>query len=81
MVKKLRCGGLKMSHEIPKLLLEHAGTFLERREAIKTALSLGMPLDEIEAYLDWLDTVNGRRAKGPESEKGPSANSTGPSPS
>ena len=46
-----------MSHEISKLLLEHAGTFLERREAIKTALSLGMPLNEIEAYLDWLETV------------------------
>lgn len=45
-----------MSHEIAKLLLEHAGTFLERREAIKSAMSLGMPLHEIEDYLDWLDT-------------------------
>jgi DNA-binding transcriptional MerR regulator len=49
-----------MSHEIAKLLLEHAGTFLERREAIRTALSLGMPLSEIEAYLDWLDMLPGR---------------------
>ena len=47
-----------MSHEIAKLLLEHAGTFLERREAIKTALSLGMPLREIEVYLDWLDMLH-----------------------
>jgi DNA-binding transcriptional MerR regulator len=46
-----------MSHEIAKLLLEHAETFLERTEAIKSALSLGMPLAEIEEYLDWLDSV------------------------
>ena len=46
-----------MAHEIAKLLLEHAETFLERTEAIKSALSLGMPLSEIEEYLDWLDSV------------------------
>jgi DNA-binding transcriptional MerR regulator len=46
-----------MAHEIAKLLLEKAGTFLERKEAIRTALSLGMPLDEIESYLDWHDNV------------------------
>jgi hypothetical protein len=46
-----------MVHEIAKLLLEKAGTFLERTEAVRTALSLGMPLSEIEAYLDWLDHV------------------------
>jgi len=46
-----------MAHEIAKLLLEHADTFLERTEAIKTALSLGMPLREIEEYLDWLDMM------------------------
>lgn len=44
-----------MSHKIAKLMLEQAGTFLERAEAVKTALSLGMPLWEIEEYLDWLD--------------------------
>ena len=48
-----------MAHEIAKLLLEHAGTFLERTAAIQTALSLGMPLHEIEAYLDWVDSVRG----------------------
>jgi DNA-binding transcriptional MerR regulator len=48
-----------MSHEIAKLLLEHAETFLERTEAIKSALSLGMPLREVEQYLDWLDSVRG----------------------
>ena len=49
-----------MSHEIAKLLLEHAETFLERTEAIKAALSLGMPLNEIQDYLDWLDALRGR---------------------
>ena len=49
-----------MSHEIAKLLLEHAETFLERTEAIKSALSLGMPLNEIQDYLDWLDALRGR---------------------
>jgi hypothetical protein len=46
-----------MAHEVAKLMLEHAGTFLERTEAIKVALNLGMPLNEIEEYLDWLDVV------------------------
>jgi hypothetical protein len=50
-----------MAHEDAKLLLERAGTFLERTEAIKTAVSLGMPLREIEEYLDWIDTVKSRR--------------------
>ena len=31
--------------------------FLERTEAIKSAVALGMPLNEIEEYLDWLDSV------------------------
>jgi DNA-binding transcriptional MerR regulator len=48
-----------MAHEIAKLMLEHAGTFLERAEAIRVALSLGMPLHEIEKYLDWLDATRG----------------------
>ncbi len=48
-----------MSHEIAKLLLEHAGTFLERAKGVETALSLGMPLHEIEEYLDWLDVTRG----------------------
>jgi hypothetical protein len=49
-----------MSHEIAKLLLEHAETFLERTEAINSALGLGMPLSEIEEYLDWLDAMRGQ---------------------
>ena len=46
-----------MTHEIAKLLLEHADTFLERTEAIRAALDLGMPLNDIEEYLDWLDLM------------------------
>jgi DNA-binding transcriptional MerR regulator len=49
-----------MPHEIAKLILEHADSFLERGEAIKTALSLGMPLHEIEEYLDWIDMLRKR---------------------
>jgi len=54
-----------MAHEIAKLLLEHAETFLERTEAVKSALSLGMPLNDIEDYLDWLDTVRGQNQQPP----------------
>lgn len=46
-----------MSHKIAKLLLERAGTFAERSQAVQAALQLGMPLKEIEEYLDWLDMM------------------------
>jgi len=46
-----------MAHEIAKLLLEHADTFLERTQAVRTAMDLGMPLHEIQDYLDWLDAI------------------------
>jgi len=46
-----------MAHEAAKLLLEQADTFVKREEAIKAAIALGMPLSEIEEYLDWLDLV------------------------
>ena len=50
-----------MAHEIARLILEHAESFLERAEAIETALSLGMPLHEIEEYLDWLDSLKSEK--------------------
>ena len=63
-----------MAHEIAKLVLEKAGTFLERTEAVRTALSLGMPLQEIESYLDWLDnmrsTTGAEANNDPKSKKG-----------
>jgi hypothetical protein len=46
-----------MAHEIAKLLLEHAGTFVERTEAVRVAMSLGMPIHEIQEYLDWIDSL------------------------
>ncbi len=58
-----------MGHEIAKLLLEHAGTFLERAEAIRVAMSLGMPLDEIQVYLDWVDSIRGPLSADSEEEK------------
>jgi DNA-binding transcriptional MerR regulator len=60
-----------MAHEIAKLLLEHAGSFLERSEAVRTALDLGMPLDDIERYLDWLDAVRGPLRELPPPKLGP----------
>jgi hypothetical protein len=66
-----------MAHEIAKLLLEHAETFLERTEAIKSALSLGMPLAEIEEYLDWLDALRGENRLPPPSQKPPKSSSGG----
>jgi DNA-binding transcriptional MerR regulator len=69
-----------MTHEIAKLLLEHAETFLERTEAIKAALSLGMPLNEIQDYLDWLDAIRGKSKKLPASHKRPSTGSPPPRP-
>ena len=61
---------LFMAHEIAKLMLEHAGTFLERAQAIEVALSLGMPLHEIEEYLDWLDATRPPLRDNPKEEKG-----------
>jgi len=49
-----------MKYHVAKLLLEKADTFLSRVEAIKQATKLGMPLQEIEEYLDWLDLMRGR---------------------
>ncbi|MHB8864561.1 MAG: hypothetical protein ACYC6N_19320 [Pirellulaceae bacterium] len=46
-----------MAHEVARLLLEQADTFAKREEAIRTALQLGMPLNEIEEYLDWLGMI------------------------
>ncbi len=59
-----------MAHEVAKLMLEHAGTFLERTEAIKVAMNLGMPLNEIEEYLDWLDAMRGKPNGGQPDNKG-----------
>lgn len=46
-----------MPHEAAKLLLKQADTCRARKDAVRAAIGLGMPLYEIEAYLDWLDTL------------------------
>ncbi len=46
-----------MDHDDAKLLLQHAATPQQRIEAIQSAQDLGMPLSEIEEYLDWLDCL------------------------
>ena len=65
---------LVMAHEIAKLVLEHAETFVERSEAIKTALSMGMPLSEIEEYLDWLAVIRAQKPVEPKGKKSPPQN-------
>jgi hypothetical protein len=46
-----------MAYENAKFSLARARTALERTEAIRAAIFQGMPVNEIEEYLDWLDTV------------------------
>jgi DNA-binding transcriptional MerR regulator len=58
-----------MAHEIAKLVLERSESFIERSEAIKTALSMGMPLNEIEEYLDWLAVVRAQKPAEPKGQK------------
>jgi hypothetical protein len=58
-----------MAHEIAKLMLEHADTFLKRTEAIRVAMTMGMPLSDIEAYLDWMDSTRGPLPPAPEEEQ------------
>ena len=61
-----------MAHEIAKQLLEHAETFPQRTEAVRKAISLEMSLNEIEAYLDWLDfNHSGRKLDAPDDELPP----------
>ncbi len=62
-----RPGPVNMTHELVKRMLQQAQTFEERAKAIKTALDQGMPLYEIEEFLDWLD-MNRSQPEGDQSE-------------
>lgn len=55
-------------HEIAKLILEHAETLCEREDAVRHALFLGMPLNEIEVYLDWLEIMRKETPRPPPSK-------------
>jgi len=46
-----------MDHAAAKVLLQRAATPHERIEAVEVAQNLGMPLCEIEEYLDWIDCL------------------------
>jgi len=59
-----------MAHEKAKLLLEGAKGFGQRAEAIRQAIALGMPLWEIEQYLDWLDQRRPRATPADEGQSG-----------
>lgn len=44
-----------MDRDTAKEMLARAAAFRERTEAVEAALDAGVPLRDIEAYLDWLD--------------------------
>ena len=44
-----------------KLILQRADTFADRVKAIETAVSMGMPLSEIEECLDRLERVQAKQ--------------------
>lgn len=61
-----------MAHEIAKILLEQGKTLPDRGRAVEAALKLGMPLHEIESYLDWLDLIRASDPRtGPTNGSGP----------
>jgi DNA-binding transcriptional MerR regulator len=64
-----------MAHEIAKLILEHADSVAERATAIRTAVSLGMPLNEIEEYLDWLEQFRPPTDTSPDNNEAEQGNS------
>jgi hypothetical protein len=59
-----------MAHEAAKAHLRRATTRPERAQAVRAAFRLGMPLRDIEEYLDWLDAV-GQPPQGPHSIRRP----------
>ncbi len=48
---------ITMAEQDPKSLLREASTPEARQRAVAAALDLGMPLSQIEEYLDWLDAM------------------------
>ncbi|WP_158262328.1 MULTISPECIES: hypothetical protein [Pirellulaceae] len=52
-----------MANEKAKLLLENASDYFERITAIQSALQLGMPMEDIEDYLDWLRLLRSEKCE------------------
>ena len=46
-----------MDHDAAKAVLFQAEGHAQRTEAVTQALELGMPLTQIQEYLDWLDAA------------------------
>ncbi len=60
-------GSKQARHAVAKGILAAARTPAECERAIQTAMELGMPLHQIEDYLDWLE----RNRPIPDDEDGP----------
>ena len=52
-----------MAYEKAKLLLENSNNYFERISAIQSALQLGMPMEDIEEYLDWLRLLRSEKCE------------------
>ena len=44
-----------MNRETAKEMVARAATFSERADAVRAAIDAGVPLAEVEEYLDWQD--------------------------
>ena len=53
--------GRPMTFEILTTLFEQATTPRQRKEAVRLAFRMGIPLNTIEEYLDWLDSICANR--------------------
>lgn len=58
-VDSYRVKSFRLTHETAKTVLANAKDAVERADAIESAMQMGMPLSEIEDYLDWLDSIRG----------------------
>jgi hypothetical protein len=58
-----------MSHTDARILLARAESPADRKHAVASAMSAGMPLHEIEEFLDWADSVRAGRVAAPASQK------------
>ena len=52
-----------------RVLLARAENPADRKQAVATAMAAGMPLHEIEEFLDWADAVRAGRVAAPVSQK------------
>jgi DNA-binding transcriptional MerR regulator len=58
-----------VSFDEAKLLLSQAETQSDRRNAVAKALATGMPLHEIEEFLDWVDATRANLGSVPVGER------------